>query len=73
MKKPYLMNEAWIYKHLKGGPGIPRFYWAGEEADKMIMIVQLLGPTLDDLFLACRRQYTLNTTLVLADKMVVFL
>ena len=32
------MNEARICKHLQGGPGIPRFYWAGEEGNQIIMI-----------------------------------
>ena len=70
MKKSYLMNEARICKHLQGGPGIPRFYWAGEEGNQIIMITQLLGPTLDDLYLACKRRYSFNTVLVLGERIV---
>ncbi len=66
------MHEAKVYKYLQGGLGIPKLYWAGEEADHKIMVTQLLGPSLEDLFYACKNEFSLATTVALADQMVSF-
>ena len=34
------------------------------------MVIDLLGPSLEDLFNVCYRRFTLKTTLILAEEMV---
>ena len=50
--------------------GIPEFHWFGYEGDFAIMIIELLGPNLEDLFDLCGRKFSLKTTLMLAIEMV---
>jgi casein kinase I homolog HRR25 len=44
--------------------------WYGEECDFYVMISDLLGPSLEDLFNFCDRKFTLKTVLLLADQMI---
>ena len=52
--------------------GIPRFKWFGIEGDFSVMVMELLGPSLEDLFNFCSRKFTLKTVLLLADQLVGF-
>jgi hypothetical protein len=44
--------------------------WFGVEGDYNIMVMELLGPNLEDLFNFCQRKFSLKTVLLLADQMV---
>lgn len=50
-------------------PGIPSIKWCGTEGDYNVMVMELLGPSLEDLFNFCSRKFTLKTVLLLADQM----
>lgn len=50
--------------------GIPAIRWCGAEGDYNVMVMELLGPSLEDLFNFCSRKFTLKTVLLLADQMV---
>ncbi len=50
--------------------GIPNVFWCGIEGEYNIMVMDLLGPSLEELFNYCRRRFSLKTALMLADQMV---
>ncbi len=63
------MFEAKVYEVMQGAVGIPRLLWAGTEGDKNILVLELLGPNLQELLTVCERQFSLATAIVLADQM----
>lgn len=69
-KHPQLLYESKLYKILQGGTGIPNVRWFGIEGDYNVLVLDLLGPSLEDLFNFCSRKLSLKTVLMLADQMV---
>ena len=77
-----MLYETKIYKILNGGSkypkrtndcslaGIPTIHWFGVEGDYNAMVMDLLGPSLEDLFNYCKRKFTVKTTLMIADQMI---
>lgn len=51
--------------------GIPNIYWYGIEGDYVVMVIDLLGPSLEDLFQYCNRKLSLKTALILSDQLVI--
>ncbi|KAK6164451.1 hypothetical protein DH2020_001315 [Rehmannia glutinosa] len=68
-KHPQLHYESKIYMLLQGGTGIPNLKWYGVEGEYNIMVIDLLGPSLEDLFNYCNRKLSLKTVLMLADQL----
>jgi len=69
-KHPQLLYESKVYKILQGGLGIPHVRWFGSENNYNILVMDLLGPSLEDLFNFCSRRFTMKTVLMLADQMI---
>ncbi|KAJ2965720.1 hypothetical protein NUW54_g14024 [Trametes sanguinea] len=69
-KSSPLKQESKIYKTLMGGPGVPWLNWSGKQGDYNVMVIDLLGPSLEDLFRMCNRHFSLKTILMLADQLV---
>jgi casein kinase I family protein HRR25 len=65
-----LAHEFHVYKALAGGTGIPATHWFGIECGHNAMVVDLLGPSLQELFEACERRFSLKTVLLLVDQLV---
>ncbi|KAI4324796.1 hypothetical protein MLD38_030250 [Melastoma candidum] len=69
-KHPQLQYEAKLYKVLQGGTGFPNIKWFGVEGDYSVLVMDLLGPSLEDMFNICGRKLSLKTVLMLADQML---
>ncbi|CAI9762732.1 unnamed protein product [Fraxinus pennsylvanica] len=69
-KHPQLRYESKLYMLLQGGTGIPHLKWFGVEGEYNAMVIDLLGPSLEDLFNYCNRKLTLKTVLMLADQLI---
>lgn len=68
-KHPQLIYEAKLLRMMKG-KGIPDMKGVIIEGDYNIMIMQLLGPSLEELFNYCKRLFSLKTVLMLAIQML---
>ena len=73
------MYEAKLYKILQGGGtlpfiifivGIPNVQWSGTEGEYNVLIIDLLGPSLEELFNCAKHKFSLKTILLLADQLV---
>jgi len=69
-KHPQLFYESKIYMTLKGGLGIPNIYWCGTQGNYNILIIELLGFSLEDLFNYCGRKFSLKTSIMVVDQML---
>lgn len=76
-KHPQLFYESKLYMALQGGgndvikiAGIPNIHWCGSQGNYNIMIIDILGPSMEDLFNYCKRKFTLKTVMMLGDQMV---
>lgn len=67
---PQLRDEYRTYKILVGSVGIPSVYYFGQEGLHNILVIDLLGPSLEDLFDWCGRRFTLKTTVMVAKQMI---
>ncbi|XP_027331704.1 casein kinase 1-like protein 3 [Abrus precatorius] len=67
---PQLMYEAKLYNNLQGGSGIPRMKWCGTDGDNNVLVIELLGPSLEDFFFFCEGKFSLKTVLMLADQLL---
>ncbi|CAD6185063.1 unnamed protein product [Caenorhabditis auriculariae] len=69
-RHPQLHIESKLYRVMQGGIGIPEIRWCGLEGEYNVMVMELLGPSLEDLFTFCQRKFSLKTVLLLADQML---
>jgi len=74
-QNPQLFFEAKFYQYLLKDAstldkGIPRVYYCATEGDQNIMVMDLLGPSLEDLFNICNRKFSLKTVLMVMEQML---
>ena len=50
--------------------GFPKFLYYGSEVDYFIMAIELLGPSLEDMFVYCGRKLSLKSVLLIADQLI---
>ena len=68
----HLENEYNIYKSIGNHIGVPRLKWFGQEDNQRVLVLSLLGPSLENTFVASGRRFTLGTVLAIANQMVSF-
>jgi serine/threonine protein kinase len=69
-KYPQLRHEYRVYRRMQGGRGIPDVMWYGMEGQRRVMVMEMLGKSLEDLFQQSKRRMTLKTVLMLAEQMM---
>ena len=71
MAPSILEEEASRYEAFQGTNGFPRVFWFGWHDDFKVMVFELLGPSLEDVFVFCGNRFSLKTTLMIADQSLV--
>lgn len=67
---PQVYYEAKIYNYFGGEVGIPKVYFSGSEGEYNVMVMDLLGLSLEDLMNRNNRKFSLKTTLMLFEQMI---
>lgn len=66
-----LLQEGNVYYKLQGGPGIPKVFWYGMHGSHYnFLVMELLGPSLANLFHLCEERFSLPTVAKLIIKML---
>jgi len=65
-----LVHEAKVCAALAGGYGIPNIHHCDTEGDFQVMVLDLLGPSLEHLFEICNRQFSVKTVLMIAEQVL---
>ena len=67
---PRLEYESKVYKTLAGGISASFVHWFSTECDYNVIVIDLLGPCLEDLFNFCNWMFYLKTLLLLAGQLM---
>lgn len=67
---PQLRDEFRSYRTLSGTPGVPQVHYFGQEGLHNVLVIDLLGPNLEDLFDMCGRKFTIKTVCMAAKQMI---
>ncbi|KAH8104952.1 kinase-like protein [Phellopilus nigrolimitatus] len=67
---PQLRDECLSYRILAGCTGVPQIYHFGLEGLHNILVMDLLGPSLEDLFDMCGRKFSVKTVCMTALQMI---
>ncbi|KAI0323693.1 kinase-like protein [Cubamyces sp. BRFM 1775] len=63
--------EIMVYKLIPDGiPGFPSIHYAGPDANHNVIVMDILGPSLNAIRRTCRGTFTLRTVCMLADQMI---
>lgn len=69
-KHPQLLYESKLYRILQGEPGVPYMRWFGVDAHYNVLVTDLLGPSMEDLFNACGRIFSPLNVMMIAEQLI---
>ena len=69
-KHQTLVQEARVLRDLQGILGVPVVHWAGVSADFNVIVLELLGASLEDLLTVCGRKIGLKSSIQLGEQMI---
>lgn len=70
VKHSQLQYESRIYRIIEGTPGIPKMQWFGSENNLNMMVIDLLGPSLEELRRLSNTKMSLKSVLMIADQLI---
>lgn len=65
-----VQKEVQIQRHLAGEKGMPEVHWYGVEGRHKVIVMNLMGPSLEDMFNACDRKFPVKLVLTLAEELI---
>ncbi|CAL8111700.1 unnamed protein product [Orchesella dallaii] len=65
-----LQHESNVYKILEGGIGFPTARYFGQESRHNVLVIDMLGSSLEELFSKCGFRFSLKTVLMIADQLM---
>eukprot|EP00917_Polyrhabdina_sp_WS-2016_P032252 GHVP01068797.1.p1 GENE.GHVP01068797.1~~GHVP01068797.1.p1 ORF type:complete len:690 (+),score=86.28 GHVP01068797.1:1213-3282(+) len=69
-KYPQLMLEAKVYRALHGAAGVPRTHWYGVVDTWNVLVIDLLGPSLENVFAKNKRKMSVKSVVMIALQML---
>jgi hypothetical protein len=69
-KYPQLLDEYAVYRAVAKGVGVPSAIWCGSNTNVHIMVMDLLGDSLETLYNNCGRKFSLKTITMLAIQLL---
>lgn len=69
-EQPMLHYEALLYKKLQGQQGFSNLHWTGVEGDFNVMVMDIQGPSLQNLFEFCEYKFDIKTILWIGSQMI---
>ena len=70
VEQPQLIYEYKIYKILQGGPGFPTIYKYTTESNFNILVMDLLGDSIEKLFNKAQKHFSFLTCLMIVDQIL---
>ncbi|KAF6754541.1 kinase-like protein [Ephemerocybe angulata] len=67
---PQLRDEFRSYRTMNGTLGVPQVHYFGQEGLHNVLVIDLLGPNLEDLFDMCGRKFSIKTVCMAAKQMI---
>lgn len=70
IKDPQIQNEYQAYHDLKGEQGIAEVFHYTRERNLNILVMERLGPSLEDYFKLCDKKFSLKTVLMITEQLL---